>query len=117
MLRADPKLKNIPVIFLTAKAEESDRILGLETGADDYICKPFSTKELILRIQALLRRSTEGAPEEAKLLQAAHILLGTGHHHATVQRRPAAFTATGFKLPHSIVQHRGLVPPPDQLLL
>ncbi len=117
MLRADPKLKNIPVIFLTAKAEESDRILGLETGADDYICKPFSTKELILRIQALLRRSTEGAPEEAKLLQAGQILLDTERHHVTVQGRPVELTATEFKLLHLMMERRGRVQTREHLLL
>ena len=62
MLRADPTLKKVPVIFLTAKAEENDRIQGLESGADDYVSKPFSTKELVLRVQSILRRTSEGKP-------------------------------------------------------
>src|SRR5882757_678574 len=84
MLRADPKLKRVPVIFLTAKAEEHDRIQGLKNGADDYICKPFSTKELLLRVQSILRRLTDGTVEEPKKLQAGQIVLDVDRHEALV---------------------------------
>ena len=82
MLRADPKLKRVPVIFLTAKAEENDRIQGLETGADDYICKPFSTKEVVLRVQSILRRVNEGATEEPRRFQIGQIALDADRHEA-----------------------------------
>jgi len=94
MLRADPKLKKVPVIFLTAKAEESDRIQGLETGADDYICKPFSTKELLLRIQTILRRVNVGAPEVPRLLTAGRIVLDGERHTVAVGGVPLELTAT-----------------------
>src|SRR5476649_592433 len=84
MLRADPKLKRVPVIFLTAKAEENDRIQGLETGADDYICKPFSTKELVLRVQTILRRVSDNVPEGPKRLQVGQIVIEVDKHEATV---------------------------------
>src|SRR5471032_1498805 len=83
MLRADPKLKRVPVIFLTAKAEENDRIQGLETGADDYICKPFSTKEVVLRVQSILRRVTEGETEEPRRMQIGLIVFFVDHNEAT----------------------------------
>src|SRR5471032_785494 len=75
MLRADAKLKQVPVIFLTAKAEEQDRIHGLEIGADDYICKPFSPKEVLLRVQSILRRSMERPVEGPKRLQVGQIVI------------------------------------------
>src|SRR5882724_8067858 len=98
MLRADPKLKRVPVIFLTAKAEEHDRIQGLETGADDYICKPFSTKEVVLRVQTILRRVNEGEAEEPRRMQIGLIVLDVDRHAVTVNDRPLELTATEFKL-------------------
>ena len=75
MMRADPKLKHVPVVFLTAKVEENDRIHGLEIGADDYICKPFSTKELVLRVQNILRRREGKEGDEPVKLIAGSIEL------------------------------------------
>src|SRR5471030_1098108 len=92
MLRADPKLKRVPVIFLTAKAEENDRIQGLETGADDYICKPFSTKELVLRVQSILRRVGEGSTEEPRRLQIGQIVLDVDRHEVAVNSQPVELT-------------------------
>jgi two-component system phosphate regulon response regulator PhoB len=103
MLRADPKLKKVPVVFLTAKAEEGDRIQGLETGADDYLCKPFSTKELVLRVQTILRRVHEGVPEVPKLISAGRIVLDGDRHVATVAGEPIELTATEFKLLHLLI--------------
>ena len=70
MLRADPKLQKVPILFLTAKVEEGDRIQGFEAGGDDYICKPFSIKELMLRVHSVLRRVADVAPAEAGRLAA-----------------------------------------------
>lgn len=119
MLRADPKLKNVPVMFLTAKTEESDRIQGLETGADDYICKPFSTKELLLRVQAVLRRATEGEPAaaEAKLLQVGEIALNSERHEVTIAGAPIELTATEFKLLKLLMERRGRVQTREHLLI
>jgi two-component system phosphate regulon response regulator PhoB len=117
MVRADPKLKHIPVIFLTAKAEEEDRVHGLETGADDYLCKPFSVRELILRVQSLLRRAGDPAPDLPKRLQAGQIVLDAEHHTVTVHGRPVELTATEFRLLHLLLERRGRVQTREHLLL
>ncbi len=117
MLRADPKLRHVPVIFLTAKAEETDRVQGLESGADDYICKPFSVRELVLRVQALLRRAGDPAPDLPKRLQAGQIILDVEHHAVTVQGRPVELTATEFKLLHLLMERRGRVQSREHLLI
>lgn len=117
MLRADPKLKKVPVIFLTAKAEENDRVQGLETGADDYICKPFSTKELILRVQTILRRLSDAAPEEPKRLQVGEIVIDTERHEVQLHGQPIELTATEFNLLKLLMERRGRVQTREHLLL
>ncbi|TAG28860.1 MAG: DNA-binding response regulator [Verrucomicrobia bacterium] len=119
MLRADPKLKRVPVIFLTAKAEESDRIQGLETGADDYLCKPFSTKELVLRIQTILRRVNDGAPapDAPRLVTAGRIVLDCERHSVAVAKQPVELTATEFKLLRLLMERRGRVQTREHLLI
>ncbi len=117
MLRADPKLKRVPVIFLTAKAEENDRIQGLETGADDYLCKPFSTKELVLRVQTILRRVAEGEVEEPRRLQIGRIVLDVDRHVVTVGEQPLELTATEFKLLRLLMERRGRVQTREHLLI
>ncbi|MCK9623061.1 MAG: response regulator transcription factor [Methylobacter sp.] len=117
ILRADPKLKNVPIIFLTAKAEENDRIAGLEVGCDDYICKPFNIKELILRIQSILRRATEGVPEEIKRVQVGQIVLDIERHEVSVHGRPIELTATEFKLLRLLMERRGRVQTREHLLI
>jgi len=116
MLRADPALKQVPVIFLTAKAEEADRVQGLEVGADDYICKPFSPKELVLRVQALLRRSVK--PIEApKRLEVGRIVLDSERHEVSVAGTPVSLTATEFKLLRLLMERRGRVQTREHLLI
>lgn len=117
LLRADPQLKKVPVIFLTAKAEENDRIQGLETGADDYICKPFSTKELVLRVQTILRRLTEAAPVEAKRLQVGEIVIDTERHAVELHGQALELTATEFNLLKLLMERRGRVQTREHLLL
>lgn len=117
MMRADPTLKRVPVIFLTAKAEENDRIQGLESGADDYICKPFSTKELILRVQSILRRMNEGAAEEPKRLQVGDIVLDVERHEVTLRGQVIDLTATEFKLLRLLMERRGRVQTREHLLI
>jgi two-component system phosphate regulon response regulator PhoB len=117
MLRADPKLKKVPVIFLTAKAEENDRIQGLELGADDYICKPFSTKELVLRVQSIIRRLSEAVPEEPKRLQVGQIVIEIDRHEAFVFGRKIELTATEFKLLRLLMERRGRVQTREHLLI
>jgi len=110
-------LRNIPIVFLTAKGEEADRIAGFETGCDDYICKPFSTKELILRVQSILRRVVKGASEEIKRLQVGQIILDIECHVATVLGRPIELTATEFKLLRLLMERRGRVHTREHLLI
>ena len=117
LLRADALLKQIPVIFLTAKAEEADRVLGLEAGADDYICKPFSIREIMLRVQALLRRVGDPAPDLPKRLQVGQITLEAEHHAVTVHGRAVELTATEFKLLQLLMERRGRVQTREHLLL
>lgn len=117
MLRADPALKNVPVIFLTAKAEEGDRIQGLEIGADDYVSKPFSTKELVLRVQSILRRSGEGKPNELKKLQAGEIMMDIARHEVILHGQPIELTATEFKLLRLLMERRGRVQTREHLLI
>lgn len=117
MLRADPKLKTVPVVFLTAKAEEADRIQGLEIGADDYVCKPFSTKELVLRIQSILRRASEGPATGAKKLQVGQIVIDVDRHEAFVNGQLIDLTATEFKLLHLLMERRGRVQTREHLLI
>ncbi|MDD2762905.1 MAG: response regulator transcription factor [Opitutaceae bacterium] len=117
ILRADPKLKNVPIIFLTAKAEESDRIVGFEIGCDDYICKPFNIKELILRIQSILRRVAEDVSEEVKRVQVGQIVLDIERHEVSVHGRPIELTATEFKLLRLLMERRGRVQTREHLLI
>jgi two-component system, OmpR family, phosphate regulon response regulator PhoB len=117
MLRADPRLRKVPVIFLTAKAEESDRIQGLETGADDYLCKPFSTKELVLRIQTILRRVNESSIEFPRLVTVGNIVLDGERHTVSVGDQTIDLTATEFKLLRLLMERRGRVQTREHLLI
>ncbi|MEZ5274992.1 MAG: response regulator transcription factor [Opitutaceae bacterium] len=118
MLREDRKLKRIPIIFLSARTEEEDRIQGLEVGGDDYICKPFSPKELVLRVQSIFRRMDEGeGAEELKQLQVGRIFIDVEHHQVRVGDQPIELTATEFKLLKALMERKGRVQPRDQLLL
>ncbi len=117
MLRADPKTKSIPVIFLTAKAEEADRVLGLEVGGDDYVCKPFSTKELTLRVQGLLRRSSSADGEQPKHLELGTIVLDSERHEVTIKGAPVDLTATEFRLLQLLMERKGRVQTREHLLL
>lgn len=117
MLRADPKTKETPVVFLTARAEEADRVLGLEVGGDDYICKPFSVKELILRIQGLLRRTAAPDDHEPKRLEIGAITLDNERHEVTVKGAPIELTATEFRLLRLLMERKGRVQTREHLLL
>ncbi len=115
VLRKEPQTAQTPVIMLTAKAEEIDRILGLELGADDYITKPFSPRELVLRIQSVLRRisATEGP---ADVLTLGDIHLDRSRHEVRVRGKYVEFTATEFKLLSVLIERRGRVQGRDTLL-
>jgi len=116
LLRADPKFAGVPVIFLTARAGEHDRISGLEAGADDYVCKPFSPRELVLRVESVLRRSTGGSTPPLKVLRAGSVSVDTDRHEVLIEGTPVEFTATEFRLLTLLIERKGRVQTREQLL-
>ncbi|MCL8206627.1 MAG: response regulator transcription factor [Actinomycetia bacterium] len=96
----------LPIIMVTAKSTEADRIRGLEVGADDYVVKPFSPAEVVLRVQAVLRRVREGQPPSPVLQQGA-IVLDRGRHTLTVAGRPVDLTPTEFRLLAALMERPG----------
>jgi two-component system phosphate regulon response regulator PhoB len=115
ILRRDPATSDIPIIMLTAKAAEIDRVLGLELGADDYLTKPFSPRELVLRVKRLLRR-VQGTEQKAERIAYQELCIDIPRHQATVKGKPVELTATEFKLLAVLTQRRGRVQSRDQLL-
>ena len=114
-LRADTKTAAIPIIMLTARAEESDRIIGLEIGADDYVSKPFSPNELVARVRALMRRSKRGEPT-GSTLSFGPLVMDLGRHTVLDEGREVKLTAKEFLLLQYLLQHRGRVLSRDLLL-
>src|SRR6266581_4406677 len=114
LLRRDPRTRAIPIIMLTAKAAEIDRVLGLELGAEDYVTKPFSPRELLLRIKRLLRPAP--AEEAADRIEWKELCVDLPRHQATVGGEPVDLTATEFKLLTVLAQRRGRVQSREQLL-
>jgi two-component system phosphate regulon response regulator PhoB len=115
ILRRDAKTSGIPIVMVTAKAAEIDRVLGLELGADDYVTKPFSPRELILRIKRLLRTSQEpDKPEEQ--IRIKDLLIDIPAHRVEVKGKLVDLTATEFKLLCVLAQRRGRVQSRDRLL-
>ncbi|MCL4848934.1 MAG: response regulator transcription factor [Acidobacteria bacterium] len=114
-MRAESTTARVPIIMLTARAEESDRIAGLELGADDYVTKPFSPKELVARVHALLRR-TAPLPAEPAPLVFGPLVVDTDRHVVTDRGREVHLTAKEFLLLQYLLQHRGRVLSRDLLL-
>ncbi len=114
-LKADARTGAIPIIMLTAKAEESDKIVGLELGADDYVTKPFSTKELLARIKAVLRRSAPEV-EQGDVFQYGPLRLDESRHEVSVKGREVKLTAKEFGLLSHLLQNQGRVLSRDFLL-
>jgi DNA-binding response OmpR family regulator len=106
---------HIPIIMLTARGELSDKVLGLELGADDYLAKPFEPRELVARIQVLLRRNTFTA-KEPNALRFGDLHICTSSHQATLQGEDLCLTGMEFKLLHLLARHPGEVFSRDQLL-
>lgn len=112
--RAHPRTKAVPIIMLTARGDEVDRVAGLDAGADDYIAKPFSTKELLARIRAVLRRR---APEqEAGIVTLGDLSLDASTYRVTFQGQPLKLGPTEFKLLHYLMTHAERVHSRSQLL-
>ncbi len=114
-IRSNPKTESIPIIMLTAKGEVADRIRGLESGADDYMAKPFSPKELVARVNALLRR-TGGRPAQEKVIRLGDLRIDRETYTATKKDSPLRLSATEFKLLLYLAERKGRVFSRDQLL-
>ena len=114
-LQRDPKTGKIPVVMLTAKGEEVDRIVGLELGADDYIVKPFSPRELILRVRAILKR-LDSEPADEKKIQYKNLRIDLESHRVWIGEEEIGLTFTEFNLLLELIQNRGRVRTRDQLL-
>lgn len=115
-LRGDPNTARIAVLMLTARREESDRIKGLTMGADDYLTKPFSPQELVLRVAAILRRLKAGREETGDIQQLGPLQIDTNAHRVTVDGREIDLTPTEFKLLLLLAERKGRVQPRNLLL-
>ena len=116
--RADPTIKHIPIIFLSARGEVEDRIKGLEAGAEDYVSKPFNTNELLLRISKMLKRS--GAPSQPSgqsRIEIAGVVIDEDLHQLTVDGKNVLLTATEFRLLKLLMERKGRVQTRDHLLV
>ena len=114
-LRQDPSTSALPLLMLTAKAEEGDRVLGLELGADDYVTKPFGVRELLARVKALLRRS-EVASTSPEVLKTGKIVIDSSRRTVTASGKPVALTATEFNLLKALAEKEGRVISREDLL-
>ena len=115
LLRSRPSSAQVPIIMVTARAEESDRVVGLDTGADDYLTKPFSTRELAARVRAVLRRRRTDS-EAAHVYRGHHLLADFDAVNITVDQEPIRLTRREFELLRYLVENRNRVLSRDRLL-
>ncbi len=116
-IRSDPALKSTPVIILSAKEQESDVVIGLGMGADDYMTKPFSSRELVARVRSLLRRTKDaGVNHEQQKVVVDDLLIEVDRHQISIAGVVIAFTATEFKLLYQLASNPGKALSRDQLL-
>lgn len=113
-LRLRPETKKIPIILVTAKTSEMDKVKGLDIGADDYITKPFGVMELISRVKAMLRRSMDA--EEAKQMQLGDIIMDSGRHAVSVSGESCELTYKEYELLKLLIQNAGIVMPRDTIM-
>jgi len=114
-LRTDPRTSGLPLIMLTARAAEADRVVGLELGADDYITKPFSPRELVARVKALLRRASK-QQEEPVTLRCGQISIDVDRHEVTAAGHVVQLTATEFRILHYLAGRPGRVTSRDEII-
>jgi two-component system phosphate regulon response regulator PhoB len=116
-LKRDPLTRSIPIIMVTAKGEESDIVLGLGVGADDYVPKPFSPKELMARVRAVLRRGPLQEDHQARTrISRQGLVIDPVAHKVTIDEKPLTLTATEFRLLHTLAAHPGRAFSRDDLL-
>jgi two-component system phosphate regulon response regulator PhoB len=114
-LKSNPSTQSIPILMLTAKTEEIDRLIGFELGADDYVTKPFSPRELVLRVKAILRRK-EVPQEGEKIIQIGDLMIDLDRHRVNIKQNPIQLTSTEFKLLVELASKRGRVQTREHLL-
>jgi two-component system phosphate regulon response regulator PhoB len=114
-LKSNPLTQSIPILMLTAKAEETDRLIGFELGADDYVTKPFSPKELVLRVKAILRRKEIDQKGE-KIIRFGDLLIDIDRHQVSIKKDLIRLTSTEFKLLVELASKRGRVQTREHLL-
>jgi len=105
-----------PILILTAKTDEFDKILGLELGADDYITKPFSPREIVARVKAILRRARQPVPEKYTAIEIGELTIYPDKYEATLADQSLSFTRKEFELLTYLTEHKGMVLSRDQLL-
>jgi two-component system alkaline phosphatase synthesis response regulator PhoP len=105
-IRGDPNLAGLPIIMLTARVEDTDKIVGLELGADDYIAKPFNPHEVVARVRAVLRR-VMGAPAASRIIQVGGLRMDVDRHEVTLDGSPLELTPTEFDLLKLLMEQRG----------
>jgi len=116
MIRGDGVLQDIPIIFLTAKGDITDKVKGLESGADDFMTKPFDARELLLRVKSLLRRAKSAAAKPSTRLSAGGLLMDIEKHEVTADCSVVDLTATEFKLLRILLDRKGRVQSREELL-
>jgi len=114
IVKQNPKTANVPIIILSAKSEETDKIIGLELGADDYVTKPFSPKELVARVKAVLRRGKEQSKE--RRLEAGMLQIDVDRHRVTLKGKPVELTSKEYDLLKVLMESDGRVLTRDFLL-
>jgi two-component system phosphate regulon response regulator PhoB len=115
IIRATPATASVPIVILTAKSAELERIVAFELGVDDYVTKPFSPRELVLRVSAILRKTTT-AEQKPRIMRAGSIALDTEHHLVSVDNQPVDLTVTEFKLLSAMLAARGRMQTREALL-
>ena len=115
IMRSDPATKNMPILMLTAKGEEIDKILGLEMGADDYMTKPFSPRELLARVKTVMRRTSEKTAD-ATVIRIGKLVINKETYTVTKDEKALELSSTEFRLLQYLVERRGKVFSRDQLL-
>lgn len=116
VIRADASLADTPIIMLTARVEDSEKIVGLEIGADDYITKPFNPREVVARVRALLRRSQRGNVSGPQVLQVGKLILDIGRRELLVEGVPTELTPSEFELLQVLIEHPGYAFTREELL-
>lgn len=107
LIRSDETLQNMPIIMLTARIEDTDKIVGLEIGADDYVTKPFNPREVVARVRALLRRTHMGNAEPSSVLQVGNLRMDVGRREVEINGREVDLTPTEFTLLHVFMGNPG----------